>query len=251
MYIYFLSTGRTGTTFLTEQLNVLFPELKLTHQQRGSRVINIVANLPFENSFYLAILKLLFKVYKRGYPPFSTLDPLLSMALYKLLKNGRLEEDKHRIVHLTRSPETFVTSFMNWKRQSFKRTILHHFIPFWNPVPLFHGVSLVSWIRMSKFEKFCWVWNFKNQCFSQLEGNEYYLLKMEDLTCSYKESVLKELALFVKQEYNPDLVFNPTVRKNRSKINGFPSYEKWNKTQKSILKMHCSKMAKKMKYEVL
>lgn len=250
MYIYVVSTGRTGTSFLSEQLNKHFPRLKLTHQQQGSRIINIVANLPLSNSAYLSFIAFLFKLFGRGYPPHSTIDPLLSMAIYKLVKCGRIDRDNCLIVHLVRSPGTFATSFMNWKRQSFKRTILHHLIPFWNPVPFFHGYSFRSWIKMSKFETFCWVWNYKNFCYSELSNsNNYMLLRMEDLFKSEtKKQTIKELALFLGQKFDDDISLEDSNKTNKSNPKKFPPFKEWTHQQKQIMYYHCKRLMKIMKY---
>jgi len=250
MYIYVVSTGRTGTSFLSEQLNTHLPQLKLTHQQQGSRIINIVANLPLTNSVYLSFIAFLFKLFGRGYPPHSTIDPLLSMAIYKLIKYGRIDRDNCLIVHLVRSPGTFVTSFMNWKRQSFKRTILHHLVPFWNPVPVFHAYPFLSWMRMSKFEKFCWVWNYKNNCYFELSNHNYMLLRMEDLfKLETTKQTVKELASFLGQELDDAISLEDSNQTNKSNPKKFPPFQEWTDQQKQIMYDHCKKLMKIMKYE--
>jgi hypothetical protein len=251
MYTYVLSTGRTGTNFLAQQLNTHFPALKLSHQQQGSRIINIVANLPLTNSVYLSFLEFLLRFFRRGWPPHSTIDPLLSMAIYKVIKYGRIQSNNCRIVHLVRSPENFVTSFMNWKRQSFKRTVLHHLIPFWNPVPFFHGYPFFSWIRMSKFEQFCWVWNYKNRRYSELSNHHYMLLKMEDLVHpATRKDGFQKLASFLGVESHSDIPLNVNTKVNKSRPKGFPPYKEWTEEQKSLLHTHCAKLMKIWEYGV-
>ncbi len=250
MYIYVLSTGRTGTNFLFEQLNTHFSQLKLTHQQRGSRIINIVANLPFTNSVYLSLLKFLFKLFGRGYPPHSTIDPLLSMAIYKFIKYGRIDRTKCLIVHLVRSPSTFVTSFMNWKRQSFKRTILHHLVFFWNPIPFFHGCSFLSWLKMSKFEIFCWVWNYKNSCYSKSIDHNHMLLRMEDLiNPSTHIKAFQKLACFLGVEIHSNISLKVNNKINKSCPKYFPQYTDWTQQQKSTLHHHCNELRKTFGYD--
>jgi len=249
MHIYVLSTGRAGTNFLSKQFNTHFPHLKLTHQQQGSRIINIVANLPLTNSVYLSFLGLLFKLFGRGYPPHSTIDPLLSLAIFKLIKYGRIARNNCLIVHLVRNPGAFVTSFMNWKRQSFKRTILHHLVPFWNPIP-FHGISFISRLKMSKFENFCWVWNYKNACFLQLREQNYILLRMEDLLkAESQKRTIETLASFFRLEMSKEIFFDGNEQINKSNPKKFSAFQKWTQQEKKIMYKHCSALSKIMKYE--
>jgi hypothetical protein len=249
MNTYVLSTGRTGTKFLSEKFNRHFPQLKLTHQRQGSRIINIVANLPLTNGVYLSFLRFLFRLFGRGYPPHSTIDPLLSLAIYKFIKYGDVDQSKCLIIHLVRSPENFVTSFMNWKQQSIKRTFLHHFVPFWNPVPFFHKCSLFSWIKMSQFEKFCWVWNYKNSCFSTLGNQNYFMVRMEDLfKYETKKQSFEDLGIFLRLRFNDDIIYDNSKKINESKIKKFPLFQGWTRKQKIIMFTHCGKLSKKMKY---
>ncbi len=249
--IYILSTGRAGSTFLYKILSQSSSEMDIGHQQGGSRVINVFGNLPFNNSLYLKLLNALFVFFRRGIPPFSTVDPLLSVSLFKLFKNTNSEI---KIVHLVRDPKDFVTSFMNWKNQSIRKKILHYFIPFWNPVPLFHGVKFREWIKMTKFEKFCWVWNYKNSLFKSIdiESNSYFLLRLEDLTIneSKREETLANLFTFLNIPANEKSKINLTNKINKSDNKSFPSWENWTQEQNRILRKHCNYLASKLGYDI-
>lgn len=249
--IYILSTGRTGTNFLAQVLNDNIDDFNIGHQQIGSRAINIFANLPFENDIYLYLLYKLFNFFNRGVPPKSTIDPLLSVALYKLIKFNKIKTNI-KIVHLVRSPEDFVTSFLNWKDQSWKRKyILHFLLPFWNPVPLFHGVSFKRWVLMTKFENFCWVWTFKNTMFDDLQclqKKNYHFLKIEDLIQSQnKKDYLKSLLKFCGVKPPKKLKLNTDIKVNRSKGNKFPKYKDWSDRYRFLLSEYCKDL--KIKYD--
>lgn len=248
--IYILSTGRTGTNFIAQGLNSNIDDFTIGHQQIGSRVINVFANLPFKNKFYLNYLYRLFNFYRRGVPPNSTIDPLLSVALYKLIKYKKINNN-FKIVHLVRSPEDFVTSFMNWKDQSWKRRIiLHYLIPFWNPVPLFHGVSVNKWLQMSKFEKFCWIWTFKNKMFDEmkrLKKENYYFLKFEDVfQSSNQKDTFKNLLRFCEIDVPLNIKLKTDKKVNRSTEKKFPKYQNWNESYRRILSAYCGDQ--KLKY---
>lgn len=240
--IYILSTGRTGTNFIAQGLNSNIDDFTIGHQQTGSRVINVFANLPFKNKFYLNCLYKLFNFYRRGVPPNSTIDPLLSVALYKLIKYKKINNN-FKIVHLVRSPEDFVTSFMNWKNQSWRKFILHYLIPFWNPVPLFHGVTFIRWLQMSKFEKFCWIWTFKNQLFGELKclkKENYYFLKFEDvLQPSNKKDTFQNLLRFCEIDVPQNIKLNTNIKVNSSIEKKFPKYQNWSGRYRRILSAYC------------
>ncbi|MDA3854384.1 MAG: sulfotransferase domain-containing protein, partial [Bacteroidales bacterium] len=181
--IYILSTGRTGTTFISNLFNQLDSDLEVTHQKKGSRLINILANTPFNNP---KVLWFLLKVFKRrdSRNVESTADPLLSYAVYNLMKKRYI---KGKVIHLVRNPESFVDSFMKWKNNSIRKRILHNLVPFWNPSPYLNdpSISFIEWLQMTKYDKFCWVWNHKNREYHSLENLsdiEYLLVRLEDLT---------------------------------------------------------------------
>ena len=157
--IYILSTGRVGTTFLHNFFNKFYPEFTITHQTKWSRIINIIGHVPLKNEIKNNFIKFSFRTLKNQEIPVTTLDPLLSFSIAHLLENENPGNIK--IVHLVRHPVKFATSFMNWKSSSVRKLVLHYLVPFWQPVPVFHGVSFINWLKMSKFEKFCWIWNTK------------------------------------------------------------------------------------------
>lgn len=240
--IYILSTGRAGTSFLFNLLNKEFPELNISHQQTGSRIINILSNLPFKNEVYLNFLKKILSITGRGNPPSSTIDPLLTLSIAKLGAKQQLGNN-FKIVHIVRDPRDFTTSFMNWKSSSFKRWFLHHIVPLWQPSPLLHGVSLINWLKMSKFEKFCWVWNYKNKLiYNTFKTNKNYRwFRVEDLTNSEnpKENINKLFSFLelpnvsnLKKDY-----FNQKV--NISKKKKFPEYKDWDEKKKKVIDKHC------------
>lgn len=248
--VYVLSTGRTGSTYLSLLLKEIVPALNFEHQKRGARLINIYSNLPLENKYYLSVMEFLFQISGRGMPPKPTVDPLLSGGISKLISHDFLDA---KVIHLVRNPSKFVESFMNWKNQSLKKKILHHGVPFWNPVPFIFDeeISYREWLGMEKFEKFCWIWNYKNRNFCKLkENNEYLLLRFEDITSKDDEirnQALTDLSSFVgaSQIKSKDL-FNSKVNKSEKKY--FPAYQNWDDSMKESVKRYCGDFAKDLGY---
>ncbi|MDL1974692.1 MAG: sulfotransferase domain-containing protein [Deltaproteobacteria bacterium] len=241
--VYILSTGRAGTTFLFNIFNTINSELSLTHQKRWSRTINILGNIPLPINCQIKIIYHFFKNIKNESIPLSTVDPLLSLSIFILIKNGIIKNPK--VVHLVRDPRDFVTSFMNWKSQSFSKKILHNLIPFWQPFPRGKGLSFFHWIFMSKFEKFCWTWYYKNYLFKQLEGKtNYKLIKMENLTKGYNSKAnVKTLARFCglgKKEFDYEQITSHSTNKSITKC--FPSYNNWSAKKQNTLKRICGEL---------
>ena len=176
--LVFLSTGRTGTKFLSKLLSNY---ISISHQKKKSRKINIVGNICL-NSSYPRFLKTYLKSLLINQLTNSSSDPLISIGIIILLNDIKFENIK--FIQLIRDPRDFVTSFMNWKNATIKKKILHHFVPFWQPNPWWVGeVPLTKWIMMGKFEHFCWVWNYKNNLFKKAAINyDYKQVKFEDLT---------------------------------------------------------------------
>ncbi len=245
--IYILSTGRVGTTFLFNFFRKYYPEFTITHQTKWSRVINIIGHLPLKKEIKNNLIKFSFKTLKNQDIPVTTLDPLLSFSIAQLLGNKNPEDIK--IVHLVRHPDKFAKSFMNWKSSSVRKLVLHYIVPFWQPVPLFHGVSFMNWIKMSKFEKFCWIWNYKNSKFNKLkEKYPYKLVSIESLTDDNKN---------LNEEWNSLLDFMNLTKKD-IEFSGFAG-EKVNKSKSKDLsginnadkltcKNYCEKLATSFGY---
>ena len=251
--IYILSTGRAGSTFLSNLINSSKNNLHVDHQKKGSRIINIVGNLPFNNPFYLGILKRLFIIYDRGYYPYSTVDPLVSISLYKFIINENLTG---KVIHLVRDPSSFVESFMNWKGKSLRKQFLHHCVPFWNPVPFFSDskIDLLEWMKMNKFEKFCWTWYYKNKSFYDLKKNsqDYLLLRLEDITSeniNKRQKTLEQLGNYLDLSFK-DKSLNTQDKINRSPKKFFPPFTNWSERQKKVLKKYCGDLAKEFGYKL-
>ncbi len=232
MKIYILSTGRTGTNFLYNIFHKYYPELHITHQEKYSRIINIISNSAIKEELKYNLLKSIYQNLKKQNTPKSTIDPLQSMCIAKILKYKQIYPTKYKIVHLVRDPRTFVTSFMNWKNSSLKKMFLHYTIPFWMPGPRFNKkLSLVEKITLNKFKQFCWVWYIKNSFFYDVFHKQinYKIVKIEDLTKGdKKEESFNELFEFLNldvKNFGYDELSNKKI--NISSKKSFPKYEEW------------------------
>lgn len=252
--IYFLSTGRSGSTFLYLLFKEVYPELNITHQTPGSRLLNIISNIPFPRVIRNKILNALFVLFKGQKLPESTVNPLLSMAILVLLKEKNIENENIKIVHLVRDPRSFVTSFMNWKNSSLKKRILHHLMPFWQPSHRFDkNIPFKEKMKFNKFKQFCYVWNYKNSLIWRTFNNSenYKLIRLEDLTKSAnKRENLYELLEFLNlplRVFPSDAITKNKV--NRSEKSRFPEYEDWSDDEKNYLYNSCGSLMRIFGYD--
>jgi len=242
--LYVLSTGRCGTNLLVDIFASTYPPLRIEHQSKGSRRLNIIGNLLLYFPSYQRYVKNIFYLLKKKKMPDSTVDPLLSIPLALYLINHDSNLNIFQIVHLVRDPRDFVTSFIRWKRQRTRRFFLHHFVPFWQPKPYrFEGFRR---LRFRKFEHFCWIWNYKNSFFqSNFKNNSrYYLLKLEDIVdihmgLEQAQKLFNFLGLPMNEQKIQELI---RKKINPSKERGFPHWENWTQEQALILQKHCGKL---------
>ena len=250
--IYFLSTGRAGTNFLYRIITGIYPEIRLTHQVRWSRLINIAGNILLMDAVPSHLVKDVYSLLKKVQTPESTVDPLQSVAI-SLFLNYKKKWHEHKIVHVVRDPRDYVTSTISWKNQRLRRLFLHHCVPFWQPNPIFCGnVAILKRMKMNKFEHFSWIWNFKNSFFAKMFNPEenYYLVRMEDLiNAQIGHQNFQKLFDFlnlpnVKSSW--DHLLNRKV--NASARNGFANWKSWNSKQAKILDRYCGVLMRKYGY---
>lgn len=255
--IVVLSTGRTGTNFLSRLLSSLSMG-DISHQGKFSRTANIVGNLglcpDFEEWTKKTLKHLLGRVDRLG----STADPLLSIA-YTLLLDHEKQSNQPKMLHVVRDPRNFVTSFMNWRKQRLRRMVLHHLTPFWQPNPWSIGDrgGFESYLKMSKFEHFCWIWAYKNNLFGKkiVEYEvESFFLKFETLmnlsdtenksieTINAMSSFLNISETRLIEQMDKIPVLNSSLTKS------FPKWTQWTNKQAKILEKHCGPLMKKYGY---
>lgn len=113
--IFFLSTGRTGSTKLGEILRQIIPvNVRVDHQTRYSHIFNILGSLrhygfPVKMFTRRKLIKLIPK--SREFDIYINTDPLLSFAL----ESDNLIGKDNFYIHLVRSPLGFVESYINWQ----------------------------------------------------------------------------------------------------------------------------------------
>jgi hypothetical protein len=184
--ILIVSTGRTGTIFFARLFGDLYPQVAAYHERGLSRPIQILTNLHFAHLFPRSGLRAAWRILKGAEirncaKPFH-LDancflyglPALAPELYPGL----------RVIHIVRDPRSYVTSHLNFSRQKFSSFVANYLTPFWQPSPFLTGeVPLSRLPGFSRFDRYCWIWTFKNRIMaSARKTQEYYLqIRFEEL----------------------------------------------------------------------
>lgn len=132
--MFFVSTGRCGTTRVAEILRQKLPHnFTVLHQTRYSRRANIVGNFLYHFSIGKICCDWLFKqIIRKNVPTGSIListDPLISM----IIPDEVVRSSETVIVHVRRDSSEFAQSMYNLTRKKRKSFIAHNFIPFWQP----------------------------------------------------------------------------------------------------------------------
>jgi hypothetical protein len=207
MKIHIVSTGRSGTTLLSNVASHF--GVIMDHQQQGSRVLNILANMEYLGIMPSGVVMCYYKRFcdNNGVPR-STSDPLRSMAFLLWLRMQSSPRDI-AVLHIVRDKKSFIDSFMRWKNSSVKRFVLHHIMPLWTPVnrPL-EMMKAKGWL--SKRDHFALVWERKNQMFEEIKSlnvAKYQRISFEDIVSGDEKSVQTLAELFnVEERKVSDLV---------------------------------------------
>lgn len=252
--ILIISTGRTGTIFLSRLFADLYPDAASYHERGASRPIQILTNLHFSHLLPKSGLKLGWKLLKGNeiencekkfhIDANNFLYGLASLApeLYPNLK----------VLHIVRDPRTYVTSQLNFSRQKGTSFIANYFVPFWQPNPFLVGEIPISRIfGFTRFEKYCWIWNFKNRIMESLEDSStpYLRVRFEDLfNKNDPESLFNNITDFIGLPRMIGIRDRFREPANTSAKTDFPEWPEWTSKQGSQLQSLCGERMSKYGY---
>ncbi|TNE89609.1 MAG: hypothetical protein EP330_10585 [Deltaproteobacteria bacterium] len=176
-----ISSGRTGTVFLTERLPALYPQLHAVHEPPGSRSTLVAGNLRnlvgrgsrlLRAKWRLELERRLAEVPSGAH--YLEVNPML-VPVTDLLA----EVEPLRLVHLTRHPRSWTQSIRTFKASSRFRPVID-FLPLANPYPT---PRPEGWLGTDQVHKALWRWRYGNEQILALAPNaERYLhLRYEDL----------------------------------------------------------------------
>ncbi|MFM8320035.1 MAG: hypothetical protein ACKOC5_03885 [Chloroflexota bacterium] len=183
--IIIVSTGRTGTVFFAGLLADLFPNIEAFHERGFSHSLNILSNLYYSKLIPKSVLTTAWKAFKSRELN-ECQKPYIVEAntfLYGVVATAPELYPGLRVVHLVRDPRSYVRSHINWNAHRARSYVASRFVPFWRPNPFLVGqMPLAQAVRLSEFERYCWIWDFKNRAIQQLEKSSvpYLRLRFED-----------------------------------------------------------------------
>ncbi|MBI5824352.1 MAG: sulfotransferase [Chloroflexi bacterium] len=242
--ILIVSTGRTGTIFLSRLFADLYPDSASYHERGPSRVIQILTNLHFAHLFPKSGLKASWKMLKGN--EIKTCKAKFHIDannfLYGLASLAPELYPNLRVLHIVRDPRAYVTSQLNFSHQKRTSFIGNYLVPFWQPNPFLVGeIPLRRAFGFTRFEKYCWVWSFKNRVMAKLENSTtpYLRVRFEDLFAANHEEIFAKITDFIGLPRAMDIHRRFDIPANTSKPTFFPEWQDWTPKQAAQLQSLC------------
>ncbi len=253
--ILIISTGRTGTIFLSRLFADLYPADAASYHERGaSRPIQILTNLHFSHLFPKSGLKAAWKVLKGN--EIEACEKKFHIDannfLYGLASLAPELYPKLKVLHIVRDARTYVTSQLNFSRQKRTSFIANYFVPFWQPNPFLVGELPISKaFGFTRFEKYCWIWNFKNRVMEGLEKSTtpYLRVRFEDLfDTNNPEDLFNNITDFIGLPRVTGVRDRFREPANTSAKTDFHEWHEWTPKQAAQLQSLCGERMKKYGY---
>ncbi len=250
--ILIISTGRTGTIFFSRLFADLYQDAASYHERGASRPIQILTNLHFSHLFPKSGLKAAWKFFKGN--ELETCEAKFHIDancfLYGLAPLAPELYPNLKVLHIVRDPRSYVTSHLNFSRQKGTSFIANYFVPFWQPNPFLVGeLPLSKAFGFTRFEKYCWIWNFKNRVMEGLENTStpYMRVRFEDLfsTTDNPEDLFGNITDFLGLPRVTGIREKFRQPANTSTKADFPEWPEWTSKQAAQLQSLCgARMAK-------
>ncbi len=186
--LIFVSTGRCGTTRISQILREKLPEsFSVVHQMRFSRLANIAAHIMLFTGESNLLKRRLYALITAKYihtDNYISSDPLTAMILPDELIRSK---DVH-IIHVFRDAPAFALSIHRFSRTRLKSFIAHNFIPFWQP-GIFPLENIISSRILMKYEN---VAKIKNEYFEKkyTSNSNYKKIHMNEL---FNSNILNQI----------------------------------------------------------
>ncbi len=252
--ILIISTGRTGTIFFSRLFADLYPASASYHERGASRPIQILTNLHFAHLFPKSGLKFAWKVLKGS--EIETCKKLFHIDannfLYGLAALAPELYPNLKVIHIVRDARTYVTSQLNFSLQKRTSFVGNYLVPFWQPSPFMTGEVAPSKIfNLTRFEKYCWIWDFKNRVMERLENTStpYLRVRFEDIFNSNDpEYPFGRITDFIGLPPAKNIRDRFRQPANTSAKTDFPEWPKWTAAQAAQLMSFCGERMKKYDY---
>lgn len=231
--IFVLSSGRTGTVFLTRTLPTHFPRLHAVHEPLGSRSTLMMANARNVIGVGRRAVRAKFrreltarldalpdgKQYVEVNPMLCSLTPCLAELPGPL-----------NLIHLTREPGSWVRSMRAFRASGIRRHLID-WVPFANPYP---APRPEGWLSLSRVDRALWRWRYSNEQILALQPGaaRYTRLRYEDLFTPGPEREPALRTLLAALDLPADADLEPLISAPRA--NPAPAAEPVHVPQESI-----------------
>jgi hypothetical protein len=250
--VLIVSTGRTGTRFVAQYLDSTYSSVDAHHITAWSTLINVLSNAHLSGFLSERCLLSIWQTLK-GRSFAHTNKQVFVDSNNHLFAFASIAPRLYpgvKVVHIIRDPRTYVPSHLNWCEQRFKSRVANYFVPFWQPNGfLLDSMTRMQWSSLDKFERFCWVWNFKNQLMAGIsELNVPYLqLKFEHLINRvHAPTEFSRLAEFIGVVPREVVILSKKVNESKGKWSN--DWHKWTTKQRMMLHRLCGAQMTELGY---
>lgn len=250
--IFFLSTGRCGTAWLTKLMeddkslivihnpeNALLAQSKLFYELYSQQSLSENEWLLFEEMYLAAFENLFLNCIKSGKRLVFTESRTSFFApiIAKLLPQAKF-------VHVYRHPGEFVRSGIRrgWYVKENDTSLLYKIKP---------KSNTLNWDSYSQIQKVSWLWNETNQFIEEfkcnIDSSKHYNLNFNTWTTDILFDLLTNLDIKTSKAL---IRKNLDVKVNVAKNENFDVYENWDANDKDKLKEICHELASKYNYNL-
>lgn len=250
-----LSTGRTGTMFFADTLRALIPQAQVYHEAgERSRLINILSHAHLSGLVPINI-------------PLWAWKRVVGADLSACQKEFYIDSNNHiyalisarpglypalKVIHIVRDPRSYVRSHINWSRHRPKSFVANYLTPFWQPNAFLLGeMSFYQWSRISRFERFCWIWDYKNRVIEKVKKADipYLRVRFEDIFGGNNpEEHLNSILEFIGLPRVRDVHHRFSNAVNPGKKRTFPPWSAWSKEKCTQLQGYCGDTMRRYGY---
>ena len=190
---FVLSSGRTGTTYLTGLLRSAAAEIDCFQEPFPGWFFQIMSNLSAAGQLPLGLqhfAKSVFIAYRQHLKKKCVTSKLVEVNpfLYGLAPLISHASQPFHLIHMVRHPFGYICSMLNFKPGGLKNLFFHSRL--WNPTLAgVAGLTATEWTHLHPVLQKAWLWLFINR---QIAGSQslalsYHLLRFEDLCHSEPE----------------------------------------------------------------